>query len=65
MSANLPIVLLLDEYCLCINMHDSKRRLEIADLLVDSVIPGLIERLANVTLDRNQRSQESEEERLG
>lgn len=51
-----PITLILDEYCLSRNRNDTKRQLEIANTLVDILIPDLIERLGETTIQRNALS---------
>lgn len=49
-----PIQHALDRYHLARALRDTRSQAEIADQLVDQDIPELIERLAHVTLERNQ-----------
>lgn len=44
----------LDQYCIARCMRDRTSQLEIADHIVDEEIPQLIERLAEVMLERNK-----------
>jgi hypothetical protein len=55
----MTLVQLLDAYHLARARNSDAARLQIADILVDKEVPELIARLAQVTLDRNERANDA------
>jgi hypothetical protein len=43
---------LLDDYCLARRMNDKKAQLEVADQIVDELVPYLMDRLAQLMMER-------------
>ena len=51
----------LDKYCIARCVRDTKTQIEVADDLVDEEIPTMINRMAELMMDRNRLVNEREE----